>query len=137
MSVPLLRTISVSGNLGNVITKTFANIQYVPVQTNSFEDIEILLRTHTGNPVPFERGNDSDTVLQKAKLLWLKMNNPYIHYYLEQQEGGGMPVFRGSSWLREYGQTGYGLGGVLRSLGKIAKVMITSWAKSPMKNCPR
>ena len=54
--VPLLRTIPVSGNSGDVITKTFTNIQYVPVQTKSFEDIEILLRTDTGDPVPFERG---------------------------------------------------------------------------------
>ena len=54
--VPLLRTIPVTGNPGDVITKTFTNIQYVPVQTKSFEDIEILLRTDTGDPVPFERG---------------------------------------------------------------------------------
>ena len=54
--VPLLRTIPVSGNPGDVITKTFTNIQYVPVQTKSFEDIEILLRADTGDPVPFERG---------------------------------------------------------------------------------
>ena len=54
--VPLLRTIPVTGNSGDVITKTFTNIQYVPVQTKSFEDIEILLRTDTGDPVPFERG---------------------------------------------------------------------------------
>ena len=40
--VPLLRTIPVGGNSGDVITKTFTNIQYVPVQTKSFEDIEIL-----------------------------------------------------------------------------------------------
>ena len=53
--VPLLRTIPVTGNSGDVITKTFTNIQYVPVQTKSFEDIEILLRTDTGDPVPFER----------------------------------------------------------------------------------
>ena len=49
-SVPLLRTIAVSGKSGDVITKTFNNIQYVPVQTKSFEDIEILLRTDTGDP---------------------------------------------------------------------------------------
>ena len=55
-SVPLLRTIAVSGKSGDVITKTFTNIQYVPVQTTSFEDIEIPLRTDTGDPVPFERG---------------------------------------------------------------------------------
>ena len=49
------------------------------------------------------------------------MGNPYIHYYLGQQDGRGMPVFKGSSWQRGYGQTGYGLGGLFRSLGKIAK----------------
>ena len=55
-TVPLLRSIAVSGNSGNIITETFNNIQYVPVQTKSFENIEILLRTDTGDPVPFERG---------------------------------------------------------------------------------
>ena len=55
-SVRLLRTIPVSLKSGDVITKTFTNIQCVPVQTKSFEDIEILLRTDTGDPVPFERG---------------------------------------------------------------------------------
>ena len=60
--VPLLRTISVSGNSGDVITKTFTNIQYMPVQTKSFEDIEILLRTDTGDPVPFERGKVTVTL---------------------------------------------------------------------------
>ena len=55
-SVPLLRTIAVSGKSGDLITKTFNNIQYVPVQAKSFENIEILLRTDTDDPVPFERG---------------------------------------------------------------------------------
>ena len=55
-SVPLLRTIPVSGNSGDVITKMFTNIQYMPVQRKSFEDIEILLTTDTGYPMPFERG---------------------------------------------------------------------------------
>ena len=55
-NVHLLRTIPVSGKSGDVITKIFTNIQYVPVQTKSFEDIEILLGTDTGDPVPFERG---------------------------------------------------------------------------------
>ena len=56
MNVHLLRTIAVSGKSGDVITKKFTNIQYVPVQTKSFEDIEILLSSDTGDPVPFERG---------------------------------------------------------------------------------
>ena len=55
-SVPLLRTIAVSGKSGDIITETFNNIQYVPLQIKSFENIEILLRTDTGDPVPFERG---------------------------------------------------------------------------------
>ena len=58
------------------------------------------------------------------------LGNPYIHYYLDQQHGRGMPVFRGSSWQRGYGQTGYGLGGLFRSLGKIAKPMVKSRAKA-------
>ena len=58
------------------------------------------------------------------------LGNPYIHYYLGQQDARGMPVFRGSSWQRGYGQTGYGLGGLFRSLGKIAKPMIKSGAKA-------
>ena len=52
----LLRSVPVQGKMGDVVTKTFTNIQYVPVQTKSFEDIEIILRDDAGNPVPFERG---------------------------------------------------------------------------------
>ena len=55
-SVPLLRIIAVSGKPGDVITKTFNNIQYVPVQTKSFEDIEILLRTDTAIPCHLKVG---------------------------------------------------------------------------------
>ena len=41
-----------------------------------------------------------------------------------------MLVFRGSSWQRGYGQTGYGLGGLFPSFGKLAKPMIKSGAKA-------
>ena len=58
------------------------------------------------------------------------LGNPYIHYYLDQQDGCGMSVFRGSSWQRGNGQMGYGLGGLFRSLGNIAKPMIKSGAKA-------
>ena len=58
------------------------------------------------------------------------LGNPYIHYNLGQQDGRDMPVFRGSSWQRGYGQMGYGLGGLFRSLGKIAKPMIKSGGKA-------
>ena len=52
----LLKSVPVQGKTGEVVTKTFTNIQYVPVQTKSFEDIEIILRDDAGKPVPFERG---------------------------------------------------------------------------------
>ena len=55
-SAKLLKTIPVEGKYGDVITKTFTNIEYVPIQTKSFEDMEILLRTNTGEPMPFEHG---------------------------------------------------------------------------------
>ena len=53
------------------------------------------------------------------------MNNPYVHYYLDQQQGRGMPVFRGSPW-----QVGYGLGGLFRSLARRAMPLIKTGAKA-------
>ena len=52
----LLKSIPIEGTFGDIITKTFTNIQYVPIQRRSFEDVEVLLRSDTGDPVPFERG---------------------------------------------------------------------------------
>ena len=56
VNAKLIKTIPVEGTHGDIITKTFTNIQYVPVETKSFEDVEILLRTDTGDPVSCERG---------------------------------------------------------------------------------
>ena len=55
-SAQLLKSIPVEGTFGDIITKTLTNIQYVPIQRKLFEDVEILLRSDTGDPVPFERG---------------------------------------------------------------------------------
>jgi hypothetical protein len=55
-SAKLLRSIPVQAKLGDVITKMFTNIQYVSVQTKSFEDVEIVLRNDTGDPVPLNMG---------------------------------------------------------------------------------
>ena len=68
-SAQLLRSIPVEGKSGDVITKTFTNIQYLPIQTKSFEDIEILLRNDTGDPVPFERGKVITTLHFKQQSL--------------------------------------------------------------------
>ena len=56
VNAQLLQIIPVEGTFGDTITKTFINTQYVPIRTKSFGNVEILLRTDTGDPVPFERG---------------------------------------------------------------------------------
>ena len=66
-NVHLLRTISVSGKSSDVITKTFTNIQYVPVQTKSFEHFEILLSSDAGDPMPFERGKVIATLYSRKQ----------------------------------------------------------------------
>ena len=55
-SAQLLKSIPAEGTFGDIIAKTFTNIQYVPIQRKLFEDVEILLRSDTGDPVPFEHG---------------------------------------------------------------------------------
>ena len=55
-SAPIRKTVPVSQKSGKLITRTFTNILYVPVHKKSFQDIEILLRSNTGDAVPFESG---------------------------------------------------------------------------------
>ncbi len=58
------------------------------------------------------------------------MNNPYIRYYLEQQQGRGISVFRGSPWQMGHGQMGYGLGGLFRSFARSIMPMVKGGAKA-------
>ena len=58
------------------------------------------------------------------------MNNPYTRYYLQQQQGRGIPVFRGSPWQMGHGQMGYGLGGLFRSMARAVMPMVKSGAKT-------
>ena len=65
------------------------------------------------------------------------MNNPYVRYYLDQQQGHGMPVFPGSPWQAGYGhqmgaghQMGYGIGGLFRSVARAMMPMVKSGAKA-------
>ena len=84
------------------------------------------LSSNAGNSIPFECGKVIATVLQEAELFRLKMNNPYIHYYFDQQQGREMPMFTGSSWQRGHEQMGYGFGALLGGLSRAAK---SSWKK--------
>ena len=57
------------------------------------------------------------------------MTNPYVRCYLDQQ-GHGIPVFRGSPWQLGHGQMGYGLGGLFRSIARAVMPMVKSGAKA-------
>lgn len=54
--VPLLRVIPAEGNHGEMVTRIYENVHYVPIQLKSFEGVEIDIRDNTGVSVPFERG---------------------------------------------------------------------------------
>ena len=54
----------------------------------------------------------------------------YLRYYVDQQQGKGMDVFRGSPWQVGQGQMGYGLGGLFRSVPRSVLPMIKSGAKT-------
>ena len=53
---PLLRIVPVEGGDGEIVTKTYQTIQFVPVSLLNFETVEIDIRKDTGLKVPFERG---------------------------------------------------------------------------------
>ena len=57
------------------------------------------------------------------------MNNPYTHYYLEQQ-GRGMSVFRSSPWQMGHGQKGYGLGALFRTVARTTMPLVKRGAKA-------
>ena len=61
----------------------------------------------------------------------MTQNNPYVNYYLnQQQQGHGMSVFRGSPWQIGHGQVGFGLGGLFRSVARAVMPMIKRGANA-------
>ena len=60
----------------------------------------------------------------------MTQNNPYGNYYLNQQQGHGMFVFRGSLWQIGHGQVGFGLGGLFRSVARAVLPMIKRGANA-------
>lgn len=53
---PLLRIIPIRGKDGDLVTRTYENICYHPVQQKHFDTIELVIRDDTGQYVSFERG---------------------------------------------------------------------------------
>ena len=68
-TAPLLRVVPVKGHQGDLITKTYENIQYFPVQKKTFSTIEINIRTDMGTPVKFQRGKVYVTLHFRKKRL--------------------------------------------------------------------
>ena len=54
--VPLLRIVPITGKHGEVVSKQFDNIHYVPLLTREFGTVEVVIRDDTGRSVPFETG---------------------------------------------------------------------------------
>ena len=92
--------------------------------------MEVLLRNDTGDPVPFERGKVIITLHFTLLSVKMTQNNPYVNYYLNQQQGHGMSVFRGSPWQIGHGQVGFCLGGLFRSVARAVMPMIKRGANA-------
>lgn len=53
---PLLRIVNVTGKDGEVIIARYDRPHYLPVNRKCIDTLEIVIRTHTGELVPFQRG---------------------------------------------------------------------------------
>lgn len=55
-SVPLLRTVPITGHHGDTVVHYFQNVHYIDVLRKDFDTVEIDIRDDTGQPIPFQRG---------------------------------------------------------------------------------
>ena len=63
----LLKSSPVEVTFGDIIAKKFTKIQYVPVQTKSFEEVEIVSRNEKRQSCATQAWEDGDnTAFQKA-----------------------------------------------------------------------
>ena len=56
IQAPLLKIVSVEGNDREIINAHYSRTFYVPVIRQHFQTIQIDIRLHSGDLVPFERG---------------------------------------------------------------------------------
>ncbi|GBN67376.1 hypothetical protein AVEN_149569-1 [Araneus ventricosus] len=56
VQAPLLKIVKVEGKDGEVVNAHYVRPHYVPVLRKNFQTIEMVLRLHSGELVPFERG---------------------------------------------------------------------------------
>jgi hypothetical protein len=68
---PLLRIVEAKGSVGEIITRTYDDPRYVPLQKKNFDSIEIDIRDQLGSPIQFETGRVIVT------LHFRRTQNPY------------------------------------------------------------
>ena len=60
----------------------------------------------------------------------MTQDNPYVRYYLNQQQGDGLTVFKGAPWQIDYRQMGCGLGGLFPSVARSVMPIVKSGARA-------
>ena len=113
---PLLRIVPISGRHGEMVTARFDHVQYIPLMSREFGNVETEIRDDTGRPVPFERG-DGDASLSTVQLPTIQMN--YDDYYA-RQVGGALPYFTGARVQRGHG-FGSLFSGLLRTVAPLIR----------------
>ena len=68
--VPLLRIVPIEGKHGDLVSKSFDNVQYVSVLHKEFTTIEVDIRDDTGRSVPFERGRTTFHFRRRKSVLF-------------------------------------------------------------------
>jgi hypothetical protein len=68
---PLLRIVEAKGSIGEIITRTYDDPRYIPLQKKNFDSIEIDIRDQLGAPIQFETGRVIVT------LHFRRTQNPY------------------------------------------------------------
>ncbi|GFX09158.1 uncharacterized protein TNCV_4167371 [Trichonephila clavipes] len=115
VQAPLLKIVKVEGKDGEVVNAHYTRPHYVPVIRRHFQTVEMVLRLHSGELVPFERG-------RVIAVLHFRMRQ--IDYYVNQA-GNGLSYYQGQSF-----QKGYGIGGCFKRLFRTALPFLTRGAKS-------
>ena len=68
----MLRIVNIDGDDGQIITKTFDNLFYVPINRKSIDRIQCNIKDDTNQLVPFESGKVIVTLhFKKAKPFYI------------------------------------------------------------------
>ncbi len=67
--VQLLRVVPVEGKGGEVVTKEYKHMHYLPLMRKNFETVTIDIRKDTGESVPFNKGKVNVTLHFRRRLL--------------------------------------------------------------------